>query len=151
MCLVYQLIAILFSVPAHSYSLRIGSKLLFCVFRQKTLLIQSLSQGKSYQLRVSAGNLYGYGLPALPVAVAIEESVVQKSSAHDLSSAPRGRKVKIDDYDKLCKLFEIPEPIISFSDKMRRSIVYVISKISKISNSLEIITCNYLRTVWHRL
>jgi len=118
-------------------------------FRQKTLLIQSLSQGKSYQLRVSAGNLYGYGLPSLPVAVAIEESIVQKSSAHDLSSAPRGRKVKIDDYDKLCKLFEIPEPIISFSDEMRRSIVYVIS------NGLEIIICNYLevllKTVWHRL
>ena len=72
------------------------------VFRQKSLLITSLSIGKQYQLRVTAGNLYGFGLPSTPVPVEIDASKVTKSKVAELESV-RGKKIKVDDYDKYCE------------------------------------------------
>ena len=77
-----------------------------CIHRHKTLLIQSLSIGKAYHLRVTAGNLYGYGSPSQPIAVSIDEDKFNKSKDALLDSA-RGKKVKVDDYDKFCKLCNI--------------------------------------------
>ena len=76
------------------------------VYRQKSLLITSLSIGKQYQLRVTAGNLYGFGLPSTPVPVEIDASKVTKSKVAELESV-RGKKIKIDDYDKYCKCYTV--------------------------------------------
>lgn len=67
--------------------------------------IQSLVMGHAYQLRVSAGNLYGYGAPSEPIDVSLDEETMKPRRAHDDESTPsRGKKVKVDDYDKFCEL-----------------------------------------------
>ena len=59
--------------------------------------------GKDYQLRVTAGNLYGYGSPSTPVAVKLDEETFNKTKATELGSAGRGKKINVDDYDKFCE------------------------------------------------
>ena len=78
--------------------------MLHCISRQKSLLIKSLSIGKSYQLRVTAGNLYGYGSPSQSIAVTIDADKIKKRDASLLESV-RGKKITVDDYDKFCKLY----------------------------------------------
>lgn len=73
------------------------------MYRQKSLLITSLSIGKQYQLRVTAGNLYGLGSPSSPVPAEIDASKVTKSKAGEYDSSARGKKIQVDDYDKYCK------------------------------------------------
>ncbi|XP_067930808.1 twitchin-like [Watersipora subatra] len=69
--------------------------------RSKSLLIQSLSIGKSYELRVTASNLYGYGSPSHSVPVSIDaDKVKSRSVAVD---SVRGKKIQVDDYDKFYK------------------------------------------------
>ena len=53
-------------------------------------------------MRVTAGNLYGFGLPSTPVPVEIDASKVTKSKVAELESV-RGKKIKVDDYDKYCE------------------------------------------------
>jgi len=79
----------------------------------KSLSIQSLELGHAYQLRVSAGNLYGYGTPSHPVDVALDEEKIKSRSRSDEDAPIRGKKVKVDDYDKFCKYIIICTPIIA--------------------------------------
>jgi len=69
-----------------------------------TFTITTLVIGHAYDLRVTAGNLYGFGVPSDPVSVALDEAAIKKTAAAADLSLPRGKKIKVDDYDKFCKL-----------------------------------------------
>ncbi|XP_067934437.1 twitchin-like [Watersipora subatra] len=71
--------------------------------RLKSLNIQSLEIGHAYQLRVTAANLYGYGSPSAPVDVALDEEVIKARKISREEAQVRGKKVKVDDYDKFYK------------------------------------------------
>ena len=73
------------------------------IFRLKSLNIQSLLIGHAYQLRVTAANLYGYGTPSNPIDVALDEEAVKARKISTEESQSRGKKVKVDDYDRFCK------------------------------------------------
>lgn len=74
--------------------------------RQKSLVITSLMVGHAYELRVTAGNLYGFGLPSNSTSAVLDESVIKRVTISEQESAVRGKKMKVDDYDKYCKLVE---------------------------------------------
>lgn len=84
-----------------------GSGIIFPLFlipRQKSLVITTLVAGHAYELRVTAGNLYGFGLPSDPVPAALDEEKITRAKAAELESMSRGKKIKVDDYDKFCEL-----------------------------------------------
>lgn len=65
--------------------------------------VQSLVMGHAYQLRVTAANLYGYGAPSAPVDVALDEESIKPRKISTVEAKTRGKKVKVDDYDRFCK------------------------------------------------
>lgn len=76
--------------------------------------IQSLVMGHAYQLRVSAGNLYGYGAPSEPADISLDEETIKPRRLADEESAPtRGKKVKVDDYDKFCEFLAV---VLSYTE-----------------------------------
>ena len=79
------------------------NKILTILFRLKSLNIQSLQMGHAYQLRVTAGNLYGFGTPSEPVNVSLDEIDKARKVSQHQEAPTRGKKVKVDDYDKFCK------------------------------------------------
>lgn len=73
-------------------------------YRLKSLNIQSLVMGHAYQLRVTASNLYGYGAPSEPTDVMLDEESVKPRKISTQETQKRGKNIKVDDYDKFCKL-----------------------------------------------
>lgn len=71
--------------------------------RTLSLVINSLMIGKAYQLRVTAGNLYGFGSPSEPVSAMIDEEEFKRARAAEQESSARGKKIKVEDYDKFCE------------------------------------------------
>lgn len=76
---------------------------LYVVGRLKSVNIQSLQMGHAYLLRVTAGNLYGFGAPSEPVSVSLDEEEHKQRKISQQETQTRGKKIKVDDYDKFCE------------------------------------------------